>query len=55
MPTLAELAAEPYWNREIVTDEVRWLGAQLCRRTGRPMDAFGVKGNSVHLRGAHRS
>jgi hypothetical protein len=55
MPTLAQLQAEPYWGREIVTDELRWLGAELCRRTGRPADAFGTKGNAAHLRGAHRS
>jgi hypothetical protein len=55
MPTLAELRSEPWWDREIVTPEVRWLGAELCRRTGRPADAFGAKGNTAHLRGAHRS
>jgi hypothetical protein len=55
MPTLAQLRAEPWWDREIVTDEVRWLGAELCRRTGRPADAFGCKGNEAHLSGSHRS
>lgn len=55
MPTLQQLQAEPYWGREIVTDELRWLGAELCRRTGRPADAYGTKGNAAHLRGAHRS
>ncbi|WP_320069597.1 hypothetical protein [Micromonospora sp. RTGN7] len=55
MPTYAQLQAEPYWNREIVTPEVDWLGDELCRRTNRPRAAFGAKGDSHHLRGAHRS
>jgi hypothetical protein len=55
MPTYSQLQAEPWWGREIVTPELRRLGDELCRRTGRPRDAFGDKGNNVHLRGAHRS
>jgi len=55
MATIAQLTAEPWWNREIVTDELSWLGDELCRRTGRPADAAGDKGNTVHLRGSHRS
>ncbi|GAA2636972.1 hypothetical protein GCM10010399_82630 [Dactylosporangium fulvum] len=55
MPTYAQLQAESWWGREIVTPELRWLGDELCRRTGRPRDAAGNKGNNVHLRGAHRS
>jgi hypothetical protein len=55
MPTYTQLQAEAWWGREIVTPELRWLGDELCRRTGRPRDAFGDKGNNVHLRGAHRS
>lgn len=55
MPSLAQLQAEPWWNREIVTDELDWLGDELCRRTGRPRDAFGSKGNTAHLSGGHRS
>lgn len=55
MPSLAQLAAEPWWGREIVTPELDWLGDELCRRTGRPRDAFGSKGNTVHLSGGHRS
>lgn len=55
MPTLAQLRSEPYWDREIVTEELDWLGDELCRRTGRPRVAFGSKGNEAHTRGAHRS
>jgi hypothetical protein len=55
MATLAQLQAEPWWGREIVTAELDWLGDELCRRTGRPRDAAGTKGNAAHLRGAHRS
>lgn len=55
MPTYAQLEQEPYWNREVTTPEVDWLGDELCRRTGRPRSACGVKGDNGHLRGAHRS
>lgn len=55
MPTLAQLQSEPYWSREIVTAELDWLGDELCRRTGRPRDAAGTKGDTHHLNGAHRS
>jgi hypothetical protein len=55
MPTLAELRSEPWWDREIVTPELDYLGDELCRRTGRPRVAFGSKGNTAHLKGAHRS
>jgi hypothetical protein len=55
MATLAQLRSEPWWDREIVTVEVDWLGDELCRRTGRPRVAFGSKGNTVHVKGAHRS
>lgn len=55
MATLLQLRAEPWWGREVVTDELRWLGDQLCARTGRPRSAAGDKGNEVHLSGAHRS
>lgn len=55
MATLAQLQAEAWWGREVVTPELDWLGDELCRRTGRPRDAAGTKGNVAHLRGAHRS
>src|ERR1044071_1914133 len=55
MATLAQLEAEPWWGREIVTDQLRSLGVVLCSRTGRPGDAFGSKGNTSHLNGGHRS
>ncbi|MEV0214305.1 hypothetical protein [Micromonospora sp. NPDC050695] len=49
------MQAESYWAREIVTPEIDWLGDELCRRTNRPRAAFGSKGDTAHLRGAHRS
>ncbi|AVT29881.1 hypothetical protein C6361_10680 [Plantactinospora sp. BC1] len=55
MPTYAQLQAESWWGREIVTPELDWLGDELCRRTRRPRGTFGVKGDNNHLRGAHRS
>lgn len=55
MFTLAQLTAEPWWTREIVTLELDWLGDELVRRTGQPAVAFGAKGNVSHLRGGHRS
>ncbi|WP_320067859.1 hypothetical protein [Micromonospora sp. RTGN7] len=55
MATDAQLSAESYWSREVVTPEIDWLGDELCRRTNRPRVAFGTKGDRHHLRGAHRS
>ncbi|GIG89796.1 hypothetical protein [Plantactinospora endophytica] len=55
MPTYADLRVESWWNREVVTAELDWLGDELCRRTGRPRSACGTKGDNRHLRGAHRS
>jgi hypothetical protein len=55
MATYVQLQAEQWWGREIVTPEMDWLGDELCRRTGRPRDAAGSKGDNHHLRGAHRS
>jgi hypothetical protein len=55
MVTLAQLQAEPWWGREIVTVELDWLGDEICRRTGQPRYAAGTKGDVNHLRGAHRS
>ncbi|HEY0697230.1 MAG TPA: hypothetical protein VGD43_05415 [Micromonospora sp.] len=55
MVTYAQLQAEPYWSRETTTAEMDWLGDELCRRTGRPRTAVGIKGDNRHLRGSHRS
>lgn len=55
MATYAQLQAEPWWDREIITAELDWLGDELCRRTGQPAYAYGTKGNNAHLRGSHRS
>ena len=53
--TYAELGAEQWWAREIVTDELRWCGGELCRRSGAPATSIGTKGNNCHLNGGHRS
>lgn len=55
MPSYAQLQSEVWWDREVVTPELDWLGDELCRRGGRPRDAFGSKGNDGHLNGGHRS
>jgi hypothetical protein len=55
VPTSAQLQAESWWGREVVTPELQWLGDQVCARTGRPRGAAGVKGDQYHLYGAHRS
>ncbi|GIF74720.1 hypothetical protein [Asanoa siamensis] len=55
MVTEAQLAADPFVQREIVTPEFGALGKELRRRTGRPADAVGIKGDNRHLKGAHRS
>lgn len=55
MPSLAQLQAEPWWNREVVTAELDRLGDRLCSHFGRPRSAFGSKGDENHMRGAHRS
>lgn len=55
MPSLAQLQAEPWWNREVVTAELDRLGDRLCAQFGRPRSAFGSKGDENHMRGAHRS
>lgn len=55
MPTYAELQAEPWWGREVVPAPLVQLGERLRAAYGRPAAAVGVKGDNVHLRGAHRS
>jgi hypothetical protein len=55
MATLLQLQSEPWWGHEVVTTELDWLGDEMCRRTGQPRTAAGSKGNTSHLRGAHRS
>lgn len=55
MPTYAQLQAESWWGREVRTDELKRLGDEICRRTDRPRNAAGDKGDRFHLNGAHRS
>lgn len=53
--TYQELQSENWWSREIVTDELRWCGSELCRLTGAAATSIGTKGNNCHLNGGHRS
>lgn len=55
MPTYSQLQAESWWNQEIITDELKWLGGELRTSLGVGADAIGTKGNNVHLNGSHRS
>lgn len=55
MATALQIQSEYWWQREIVTVELDWLGDELCRRTGQPRTAAGTKGNPAHLNGGHRS
>lgn len=55
MPTYAQLQAEPWWGREVVTPELERFGAELCRALGVGRDAFGTRGDNHHLNGGHRS
>ncbi len=55
MATLAQLRAEPFWDREITPEPLGWLGTQTRLGLGLPPGAIGIKGNTAHLSGAHRS
>lgn len=55
MPSYAQLQREPAWNAEQVPPNLRVLADQLREHYGLPADAIGIKGNNLHLRGAHRS
>jgi hypothetical protein len=55
MPTIVQLRAEPWWDREVITPELHWLGDELCRRTGAAASSIGTKGDVSHLNGGHRS
>lgn len=55
MPSYEQLESEPWWDREVVTPELDWLGDQICSQSGRSRDAFGTKGDNAHLNGGHRS
>lgn len=54
-PTYAQLQAERWWGREVVTPEFGWLHAELARALGVPQANVGSKGDNRHLSGAHRS
>lgn len=55
MATYAQLEAEPWWGREIVTQAMTGAGLMLCGAYDVGANAFGTKGNNRHLNGAHRS
>lgn len=52
---MSAMTEELWWQREIVTPQLKWLGDELCRRTGQPATAAGDKGNEAHDSGSHRS
>ncbi len=54
-PTYAQLQAEPWWDREIYTDAMRWLAGALTAHYGTPAVNAGCKGDNQHLNGGHRS
>jgi len=53
--TQQQLEAEPWWGRETVTSPMIGLGLQLRAAYGVGATAFGIKGNTAHLSGGHRS
>lgn len=55
MPSFAQLQAEPWWVREVVTPAMDTLGDRLCAHYRLPRYHAGTKGDQYHLRGAHRS
>lgn len=55
MVTYAQLEAEQWWAREIVTPELKQLEGWVRNHFGLPADATGDKGNNAHLNGSHRS
>lgn len=55
MPTYAELRAEHWWGRELVTPEFAWFNAEVATALGVPAANVGSKGDNKHLNGAHRS
>lgn len=55
MVTLAQLQAEPWWGRETVPPALAALRTRLLNRWRLSGSAIGIKGDTAHLRGYHRS
>lgn len=55
MVTYAQLQAEQWWGREIVTPELKAFESWIRERFGLSTLAVGDKGNNAHLNGSHRS
>jgi hypothetical protein len=53
--TLLQLEAEPWWNDESVPPALNQLAVKLRAALGVPADDVGMRGNTSHLRGYHRS
>lgn len=53
--TLAQLRAEPWWDREVTPPALDSLGVQLRAALRLPAGAIGIRGDTGHLYGAHRS
>lgn len=55
MATQEQLEAEPWWDREIITSPMVGVGLQLRAAYNVGASSFGIKGNTRHLSGGHRS
>lgn len=55
MPTEAQLKAEPWWNAETIPPSIDTLADKLAAHYGVPRSNFGIRGNTAHLKGYHRS
>lgn len=55
MPTLAQLQQEVWWGRETIPPALATLRSRLLSFWGIPSGNIGVKGNTAHLAGYHRS
>ncbi len=55
MPTYAELETEAVYRNELVGPALSAFGVRCRNHFGVGADAFGTKGNNLHLTGRHRS
>jgi hypothetical protein len=53
--TLLQLQSEPWWNEESVPPTLNELAIRLRAALHVPADSVGIRGNTSHLRGYHRS
>lgn len=55
MATLTQLQAEVWWGRESIPPAIATLRSRLLSFWGIPSANIGIKGNTAHLAGYHRS